>query len=293
MKAKIPILCAGILLFVATAAQATLDMNFYGDAVIQEGDSYSNVKIYDTPPGHTTVNMTGGVVDSLGSYDQSTLNVSGGNIFNATMRDSSTINISGLAEMYSVSGYGQATINISGGNILGAETRDSTTTMTISSNGSFTGVLAGGVLTISGNPTVDTVFVARTLTISGDPTIENLSLGFLGNIQNGTIGVLHLGHTSIVNLFGGNTMNVVPSGPGRSEQPLPFAGEVNVYGYNLVKTDSGGIYGYGQVYGSYLDGTEFSVDLGEGIYPHVNLIPEPATILLLTLGVFFVKRNHN
>jgi hypothetical protein len=71
-----------------------------------------------------------------------------------------------------------------------------------------------------------------------------------------------------------------------------FEGSINVYGYGLAKTNSGGKYGVGQVYGFYPNGSEFVIDLGGGIYPYVNLIPEPATVLFLLSGAFMVRKRR-
>jgi len=157
MKAKIPIACAAIMLFLTAPAQAALNLDIYEDAVIQEGDSYNVVSIYDTPPGHTTVSMTGGLVDQMDTYDESRLNVAAGEIFSMYMRDSSTANIFGghvgevivwdsatadlskSGSVSSLSARGEtATVNMIGGvttylrtgdsgtvNIYGGEIRDS------------------------------------------------------------------------------------------------------------------------------------------------------------------------
>ena len=130
MKAKIPITCAAIMLFAATAAQATLDMDIYEDAVIQEGDSYNIVSIYDTPPGHTTVSMTGGLVDRVDGYNESHLNVAGGEVINVYLRESSTANIFGGIVLSEVFALDSATVSLSeGGNVFSISTRNKLATI--------------------------------------------------------------------------------------------------------------------------------------------------------------------
>jgi len=67
---------------------------------------------------------------------------------------------------------------------------------------------------------------------------------------------------------------------------------VNIYGYDLVKTSTGGTYGYGQVYGYWLDDTPFTIELSTAeTYSHITLIPEPNTLIVLALGVLFLTRK--
>ncbi|MHC4529037.1 MAG: PEP-CTERM sorting domain-containing protein [Planctomycetota bacterium] len=66
---------------------------------------------------------------------------------------------------------------------------------------------------------------------------------------------------------------------------------VYIFGYDLVKTSSGGAYGYGQVYGAWLDQTPFNIDFStQETYLHVNLVPEPSSLLLLAGGLLLLRR---
>ena len=69
---------------------------------------------------------------------------------------------------------------------------------------------------------------------------------------------------------------------------------VNIYGYNLLATDTGGRWGDGFVSGNWEDGTLFNIDLVNDTsitYSHINLIPEPATLLLFGLGGLALRRR--
>ena len=69
---------------------------------------------------------------------------------------------------------------------------------------------------------------------------------------------------------------------------------INIYGNDLVKTSSGGTYGYGQVYGFWIDDTSFLIDLGNAeAYEHINLIPEPTTFTLFVIGSLVLLRKNN
>ena len=68
---------------------------------------------------------------------------------------------------------------------------------------------------------------------------------------------------------------------------------VNLYAYDVVITHTGGFWDDGQVTGKYyLDDTSFIFDLwGQNTYSHINIIPEPASILLLSLGLLFLRKR--
>lgn len=169
MKAKIPITCAAIMLFAATAAQAALNLDIYEDAVIKEGDSYNVVSIYDTPPGRTTVSMTGGLADQTLSYDESILNVAAGEIFSIYMRESSIANIFGGhvrsvfvwdsatavlsagGSVFSLSAEGEfATVNVTGGTVEKIPVNEGATANLYRGNVGGLGVRDSGTINIYG-----------------------------------------------------------------------------------------------------------------------------------------------
>jgi hypothetical protein len=88
-------------------------MTFTSDGTIKTGDTFNGVSIYDTPPNHTTVTMTGGIVhDDISVYNASTLNMSGGNVDGLSALQQSTVNISG-GSISGVSIYDNATVTLS------------------------------------------------------------------------------------------------------------------------------------------------------------------------------------
>jgi len=203
-----------LLLVISELCSATIiDRDFYSDANIVEGDWYGLVRIYDTPPYHTTVNMTGGSLSIAKLYDSSTLNIFGGYLMEAES-------------------YNTSILNFFGGNIS-----------------------------------------------SGLGAWENSTM----NIWGGIIGAIGTSNSSTVNLRGGQITNWVGGHIGTT---------INVFGKELSKINEGGLYGDGQVTGLWQDNTPFTINLiGTDTYSVVNLIPEPATIFLLSFGIFFTRKR--
>jgi hypothetical protein len=67
-------------------------------------------------------------------------------------------------------------------------------------------------------------------------------------------------------------------------------GWVKMYA-NLDSFSPYGPYGEGHIYGHWLsDGNPFNINLvGHGAYSHIQFIPEPASALLIGLGLAFVR----
>jgi hypothetical protein len=101
---------------------------------------------------------------------------------------------------------------------------------------------------------------------------------------NGEMDVLWVNDESIVNIYGGTL----------SELAAIEDGQINLCAYDIVHTTTGGHYGIGQVMGYYYsDSSYFSFDLGNlETYSHINIIPEPATLLIMTFGGLFLRKNR-
>jgi len=102
------------------------------------------------------------------------------------------------------------------------------------------------------------------------------------NVMGGTMKVI-AGEGGVINLYGGTVTDSIHA----------VGGWVNVFGYDLEKSFTGGKYGYGYVSGFWNDETAFTIDLyGHGAYNHINLIPEPGSLVLFALGTLLIKRKQ-
>jgi hypothetical protein len=118
MKTKLLPFIAGLVLL-APAQLRALDIDFYSDGTIEDGDVYDYVSVYDTPPDYTTVDMLGGSIRGMYSYDLSIMNMYAGDIlWGISANDSSTVNIYGGAlSLHYLGVYHSATLNIYGGDL--------------------------------------------------------------------------------------------------------------------------------------------------------------------------------
>ncbi len=231
MKTKVIAILAAVMFLPVSQVQALLDI--YSDAVIQEGDYYDTVvNVYDTPPDHTTVDMTGGFVHNLRSYDSSIINMTGGEILTLEAYNTSIANVSG-GEVYSLQALDFATVNLYDTGIVSS----------LSARNDF-----------------------------GTANIYGGNAAWVSALESGT-----------VNIYGGVVSDYM-SAPD---------GTINVFGYDLLKNSSGGNYGFGFVNGYWDDGASFYIHLlSPETYSNINLIPEPASLLLLLLGCILLKRKR-
>ncbi|MHC4626328.1 MAG: hypothetical protein ACYTDV_05040 [Planctomycetota bacterium] len=87
------------------------DIDFTGNGVVQDGDSYDDVFVHQD----SVVDVTGGTVGKLWSCDKSIVNISGGRITYAQSYDQGTINISGGVVTEPSIWDDSGTINVRGG----------------------------------------------------------------------------------------------------------------------------------------------------------------------------------
>lgn len=122
------------------------------------------------------------------------------------------------------------------------------------------------------------------------------------NLQDGIIHFLYADDTSCLNIYGGEILGTL--GANGSATLNLYGGTITVVsGLSAWESATVNIYGYGfeltgegnnlYLSGFWLDGTPFN-DIwlrGPGTYDHVNLIPEPATLLLLAFGSVMINRR--
>jgi hypothetical protein len=228
---RMAIITIGLLLLLVGGQSSA--KYFYSDGNIMAGDNWPSAFIYDTPPNHTTVNMSGGQVTSINTYDASILNMTGGILNNLYSFEFSTANVSG------------------------------------NDSGSRLDIQAGdnSIVNFSGTAQGMEVYALNAATI---------------NITGGTIEALTARNSGIINIYGGDIVFNV-----RAQDNAV----INIFGYDLFKSPTGGT-GNGFVRGYYNDHSAFIFNF-EGLetYSHVNLIPEPITILLLSAGGLFLRKK--
>lgn len=119
LETQMTVILATVLMIGVCNVQAAIDWDFYEDGTIDPCDEYSNVGVYDTPPDHTTVDMLGGVLLTLSTYDFSTTNIHGGEIsWGIDTYDSSTVNIyDGTITAHFLGVRNTSTLSIYGGNL--------------------------------------------------------------------------------------------------------------------------------------------------------------------------------
>ena len=264
------------------AARATT-MVFDSDGVIEAGDLYDIVEIHDTPPGRTTVNMTGGEVGRWGdtdtglfSYDSSTVNIAGGWSQRLYMHDSSTANISGgwvgdygaFGET-TIAGYDSSTINVyDGAWLMGA-------------SATFFELFDSSELNVYGG-NVDMFLEAHNSAIV--------------NVYGGSLFTLGLLSGNTVNVYGGYV------GAFRANNLLSPTARANFYGHDFEWTAEGYWYGndpdpgwwISKLTGYGFDGTPITYyGLPDpATHPNIVFIPEPSTFLLGVSGGLWLLRRR-
>jgi len=257
----------------ASATQAAIEKVFTSDGIIQTGDIYDKVEVRDTKPLRTTVNMTGGRVGNpwdpqsgMFTYDSSRVNLSGGSVYCLHTYNLSEVNISGgLVSFVSfgdttISAHDSSTINLyEGGFIDGG-------------SGSFFRLHDSSTLNVYGGQVG--------LFLSGDDSS-------VINIHDGW--VFDIGLFKMVNVYGGLIDTFL------NNDYVPEVATINIYGYGFEYTphgrwmppwNGGDAWWISKLTGYGFDGTPITwFGLPDpATNPNINLIPEPATLLLLGLG---------
>jgi len=154
--------------------QAAIDWDIYGNATIFPGEEYEDVSVFDTPPEHTIVDMLGGGLLTLSTYDFSTTNIHGGEItLGIDTYDSSAVNIyDGTITAHFLGVRDSSTLNIYGGNldVINSPTFYETSTVNIYGYGFFYDDVLG---VLTGNLQDGSTFIFRELSPSN---YSNLNL---------------------------------------------------------------------------------------------------------------------
>ena len=131
-----------------------------------------------------------------------------------------------------------------------------------------------------------------TFNLSGDMSTNSFVVNgsCTANVFGGNVGLIEAWSSNSVNLHGGVISDY-----------LLAVSTVNIYGYGFDYDPLAGSYGGGQLTGFWVDDTPFSIDLFAASLPgggpidtwsHIVLVPEPATILLLSLGGLFLRKRN-
>jgi hypothetical protein len=117
---KIAFVLSLVVVLLGIAEVQAVDVYFYSDAVIEDGDDYRIVRVFDTLPEHTTVDMYGGSVASLRTYDSSIVNIYGGSVLaEIRIASSSTVNLlAGTINLDALFVIDSSTLNVYGGDLL-------------------------------------------------------------------------------------------------------------------------------------------------------------------------------
>ena len=184
-----------------------------------------------------------------------------------TPPDYTTVDMTG-GFVHNLRPYDSSIINMTGGEIQTLETFI-TSTANIS-GGSIYGVSAWDYTTVN-------------LSVTGNVTTLGARVSGTINMMGGTAEYLGALDSGTVNIYGG----LITESLGAWNDAV-----VNIYGYDFNYDPMGGSRDGGQLTGFWLDSTAFIIDLkGSDTYSHINLIPEPCSLLLLALGCLFLKRK--
>lgn len=103
------------------------------------------------------------------------------------------------------------------------------------------------------------------------------------DMLDGVMDLLYAHHSSIIDIHGGSL-----GGLGATENAI-----INLYAYDVIHHPTGGHFDRGWVEGKYVESdVYFSFDLDDvGSFSHINVVPEPATLLLFALGGLMLRKH--
>ncbi|MHC4546432.1 MAG: PEP-CTERM sorting domain-containing protein [Planctomycetota bacterium] len=102
------------------------------------------------------------------------------------------------------------------------------------------------------------------------------------DMYGGTMDRLLVRNSSLINIHGGDLDHLVI---------YDENGLVNLYAYDVAYHPTGG--GEGWMDGKYLINDQyFTFDVHEADISHINIVPEPTTLLFLALGILGIRRRN-
>jgi hypothetical protein len=221
-----------ILVLLPAAFGFAADITFTSDGVIQGGDVWDNVYVYDSPPDQTTVTMTGGEVTNLRLHDQCLLDRTGGEVGYIRALASSIANNYGSTTL-GLFADDQAIINHHEGEV-----------------GFYVRAEGAGIINFYGGMNRNNIIASQ---------------------------------QSAINLYGGRTDGWVYAYD---------SAVINVFGIQFDYDPTGAPGGQPLLTGSWLDHTPFSLTLAdESVLSHINLVPEPATLMLSLAATVLIRRR--
>jgi len=183
--------------------------------------------------------------------------------------DDTVVNMLGGTVLDYIATYDASNLNVTGGDVKGIYAFDNSVATV--SGGELWGIHALDYATVN---------------FSGNSETPHLRAGNSGtlNMLSGTVRSVGVGGTSITNLYSGNITDWLGAGDFST---------VNIYGYDFTYDPMGGDLDGGQLTGFWLDSTPFTIDLyGVETYSHINLIPEPGSLILFLIGSLFLRRRR-
>ena len=261
-KTVVAVVLVGVSFALSTPALADLVTE---NLLIESGDVYSSahvLSVYDAPPDHTTVTMTGGDVHTLAMYDSSVLDLSGGYAEFIVPRDTASVDMSN-GRTYNIRAYNSSSVSLSGGSVGYLDAYDSS------------------VLDLSGGY-ADYIVPHETASVdmsNGETynirAYNSSSVSFSG----GSVRYLAAYDSSVIDITGGAVVHL----------SAYDSSTINIYGQDLFLGDT-------YVEGLWLDGTAFRMELfnhpdiiGADTYSRIRLnpqvVPIPGAVILGILGL--------
>ncbi|MBN1846852.1 MAG: hypothetical protein JW810_14295 [Sedimentisphaerales bacterium] len=174
--------------------------------------------------------------------------------------------------------YHNATINMTGGWSDFISTHNDSTLYATGGSSEF-GAYDTSFMSFSGGThSAVIIFNHAVVEVSGDAEFEGIGVEAFGklNVEGGTLQNLVTHDSSIVNIYKGKITELISAAD---------SSVINIYGYDLGITSTGGSYGHGQVFGFWESGSSFSIDFSTPeTCSHIYLIPEPVGITLMAIG---------